>query len=236
MKSTHDYKAGVQESRPKSLRGPRFNGDKKRHLDHFMLALEKIVIAALLPRVPLWMSTVHLTMMTIAWSAGVVVSGYLSGYDIRWLWASSFCILGQHITDMLDGAVGRARNTGLIKWGFYADHLLDYIFMCAIIGAYAFLLPSFYFPLVVTCLIVCGGLMVHVFLDFAITNDFKISFSRIGASELRWLVIMMNTLIIIFGRGVLIAAFPVIVLAALAAFIIVVYQSQLIYRRIDLGE
>jgi phosphatidylglycerophosphate synthase len=30
-------------------------------------------------------------------------------------------IVFQYITDLLDGEIGRKRNTGLIKWGFYMD-------------------------------------------------------------------------------------------------------------------
>src|ERR1700679_2697039 len=100
-----------------------FNGDKK-HLVHFLVPYEKRFLKAALPLVPLQVSTAHLTLMTVLWSVGIVISGYLAQGDTRWLWASSACILMQYITDMLDGEVGRSRNTGLIKWGFYMDHFL----------------------------------------------------------------------------------------------------------------
>jgi|CXWL01.1.fsa_nt_gi phosphatidylglycerophosphate synthase len=236
MKFEHEDKNIVRESLP--VRSPSelaFKGDKK-HLDHFLLSVEKKVIAVLLPMVPSWMGTVHLTLMTIFWSIGVGLFGYLASGDIRWLWAFSVCVVFQHITDMLDGAVGRARNTGLIKWGFYADHFLDYIFMCAIIVGYSFLLPPSFSNLVLLCLIISGGLMVHTFLDFAITNDFKISFNRIGVSELRWLVIIFNMTLIFFGQGLLAVIFPMIVLIAFVVLVVVVYKSQMIYRRMDLGK
>lgn len=210
-----------------------FTGDRK-NMDHWLLSVEKVVIGSLLPCVPSWMSTSHLTLMTVLWSAGVVLFGYLSAYDIRWLWGFSICIMLQHVTDMLDGAVGRARNTGLIKWGFYADHFLDYVFMCSIVIGYSFLLPYFYLPLVPVHLAICAGFMLHVVLDFAITNDFKISVSRWGVSELRWALIGFNIVLMMTGRKLLTALFPVIILVSTAGLVVMVYRSQEVYRRIDM--
>jgi hypothetical protein len=36
----------------------------------------------------------------------------------------------QWFTDCLDGALGRYRDTGIPKWGYYMDHFLDFVFMC----------------------------------------------------------------------------------------------------------
>lgn len=212
-----------------------FAGGDKKHLNHFLRSYEEKVINTLLPRVPLGMSTVHLTLMTFFWAAGVVFFGYLAGQNINWLWGFSVCIFLQHITDMLDGAVGRARHEGLVKWGFYADHFLDYVFICAIVTGYSFLLPLSFLPLVLACLAVCGGFMIHVFLDFSITNDFKISFNRFGVSEVRYVLIAFNTLLIILGRELLINIFPLFVAVAAVALGIVVYRSQKIYRAIDMS-
>lgn len=210
----------------------RFNGDRK-NLDHVLLSIEKKIIAALLPRVPRWLGTVELTLMTLLWSAGVIVSGYWAAQDIRWLWAFSACILLQHITDMLDGAVGRMRNTGLIKWGFYADHFLDYVFMCSIVIGYSFLLPEHYHLLVLLCLSFCGGLMVHTFLDFGITNDYKISYFRIGISELRCFVVAFNIAGIFLGKDMLIVTFPFVVAGLFLSLCVIVYRSQVSYRMMD---
>ncbi len=209
-----------------------FAGGKKQ-LNHFLLFYEQKIINALLPRVPLWLGTVELTLMTLAWAAGVVVCGSLADGDIRWLWAFNACIFLQHITDMLDGAVGRARNTGFIKWGFYVDHILDYVFLCAIVAGYSFLLPSSYAFLVLLCLAISGGFMVHVFLDFAITNDFKISFNRFGVSEIRYVLIVFNIALIFFGKELFINVFPFIVSLFFIALCVVVYESQKNYRFAD---
>jgi phosphatidylglycerophosphate synthase len=210
-----------------------FTGDQK-NLTHFLVSYEKSIIHFLLPRVPMLISTVHLTLMTILWSAGIVVSGYLAASNIHWLWAFSTFIFLQHITDMLDGAVGRDRNTGLIKWGFYMDHFLDYVFLCAIVTGYAFMLPASFFPLVLLCLGISGGFMVHAFLDFAITNDFKISFKWFGVSEVRYVLMIFNTILVFTGKALLIQIFPGFVALSLFALCAAVYKSQQVYRAMDM--
>jgi len=209
-----------------------FNEDQK-HLVHFLLPYEKKFLKAALPWVPSGVSTAHLTLMTIFWSLGIGIAGYLSRGDIRWLWVFNACVLMQYITDMLDGEVGRARNTGLIKWGFYMDHFLDYIFLCAIVIGYSFLLPSSYFLLALLGLSFTAGFMVHTFMDFAITNNFKISCNQFGVSEMRLVLVLFNILIMFFGRGLLIQVFPFCVGVSFLGLVFLVYTSQKIYRHID---
>lgn len=209
-----------------------FAGDKKEMV-HFMVPYEKKFIEAALPYIPAQVSTAHLTLMTIIWSAGIVLGGYLAITDMRWLLLSSFCILGQYVTDMLDGAIGRLRNTGLIKWGFYMDHFLDFVFLSSIVIGYSFLLPSSYLLLSMLCLTLSAGFMVHTLMDFAITNHFKISVGFFGVSEARISVILLNVTLIVFGKGLLIGAFPFVVGALFIALCVMVYKSQIGYAHID---
>lgn len=210
-----------------------FAGDKKE-LVHLLVPYEQALIQFLLPKVPRSIGTVHLTMMTLAWAAGVILSGYLAAMvDLRWMWAFNACVLGQYVTDMLDGAVGRQRNTGLIKWGFYMDHFLDYIFLCSCIIGYSFLLPTSYFFLILACMTLSAGFMVHTFLDFAITNDFKISCELFGVSEARIALVTFNILLMVFGTGLLVNAFPFLVAVAFIGLCALVFQSQKLYAQMD---
>ncbi len=221
-----------QIEQPKQNQNPTFAGDKK-HLIHFLVPYEKKFLDYAVPRVPKQISTVHLTLMTIGWSLGCALSGFLAQGDARWLWAFSACIFFQYITDMLDGAVGRTRNSGLIKWGFYMDHFLDYIFLCGITIGYSFLLPPSYGLLTLMSLTFSAGFMVHVFMDFSITNNFKISVNQFGVSEMRWMLIFLNTALIIFGKALLVTIFPFFVGASFVALCVLVYKSQKTYRHID---
>ena len=209
-----------------------FAGDKKE-LVHFLAPYEKKFIDAACAYIPPQIGTTHLTLMTILWSVGIVTAGYMARADMRWLWLFSVCIFLQYVTDMLDGAVGRMRNTGLIKWGFYMDHFLDYVFLSAIVIGYSFLLPPSYFLLSLLALAFSAGFMVHTIMDFAITNHFKISFNYFGVSEARLVLIIFNTALIIFGKGLLIQVFPFFVGALFIALCITVHRSQKTYAHID---
>ena len=85
------------------------------------------------PRIPDNIETYHLTLLTLLWSLINVILGCYAKDNLQVLWLVSILILFQYLTDLFDGELGRQRNTGLIKWGFYMDHFLDYIFLCSLV-------------------------------------------------------------------------------------------------------
>ena len=74
---------------------------------------------------PRWLETYHLTLLTPVWAILIVVFSYLAARDLRWLWMVSLMIVFHYFTDHFDGKLGKFRDTGLRKWGFYMDHLFD---------------------------------------------------------------------------------------------------------------
>src|SRR5512136_3248535 len=116
-----------------------FTGDKKVPLRSPLAKIERRIIVALTPRFPGWIQGYHLTLMTIPWSIGLVVSGWLARNDLSWLYLASAMHIMQWFTDSFDGALGRHRDTGIPKWGYYMDHFLDYVYTCCAFIGYAFL-------------------------------------------------------------------------------------------------
>lgn len=184
--------------------------------------------------VPSFIETYHLTAVTIVWSLGVVVSGWLARGDIRWLWLSSIMLVLQYMTDFLDGAVGRARNTGLIKWGFYMDHFLDYIFFTALVLSYVFIFPATSIYWLIAIGLLQGGFMVSMFLSFAVTHEFKISVAGFGPTEVRILYIIFNTLLIYFGVNIFVPLIPYFSGVVLVALVWVVYAAGCELWRLDM--
>ena len=111
--------------------------------------------------------------------------------------------------------------------------VLDYIFLSAIVIGYSFLLPSSYFFLSLLSLVSTSGFMVHVLIDFSITNNFKISVNYFGVSEIRWLLIIFNILLVAFGKQLLVYVYPFFVVISFIALCWLVYKSQKIYRHLD---
>lgn len=187
---------------------------------------EKRLVAAVVPRIPRWIETYHLTMMTLLWSALVVLFGWLARGNLNWLWGSSVMIVAQYLTDLFDGAVGRRRNTGLVKWGFFMDHFLDYVFLCSLILAYYIVAPPGYDVWFIAILGLTAGQMVHSYLAFAATNEFRIAFVGIGPTEARIVFIIINTIIIFTWPDYYDITIPLVTLACVAGLVFVVYRTS----------
>ena len=188
----------------------------------------------LLPKVPKKVETYHLTLSTLLWCFLIIVFSFLAKYNIHCLWVVSLSIFMQYITDLLDGAIGRRRNTGLIKWGFYMDHLLDYLFLCSILIGYSLLLPDQFKYALFFILALFGSFMVNSFLSFAATNEFQISYLGIGPTEVRIIFIIVNTLLIFFGPTYMVHSMPYILLASAFGFFVTVYKTQKVMWALDM--
>lgn len=211
----------------------KFKGDKKKGLSLFG-GFEKWYVPKLVPYVPKFIETYHLTYMTILWSLLIVFFGYLAISDINWLWGISVCIFLQYVTDVFDGAVGRYRKTGLIKWGYYMDHFLDYIFLCSILIAYMFIVPVEIRYYMFFILAIFGAFMVNSYLSFSALNEFKIDYLGIGPTEVRLGFIIVNTLWIIFGQTYLKWTLPFVLILSVLSVCFVVYRTQKHIWKIDM--
>lgn len=178
----------------------RFNKFADKRGTWMLKAFEDALVARVLPYLPPWLETYHLTLSTLFWITLILLGGYLATQNINYLWIMSAGVIGQYITDRLDGEVGRAKNTGLIKWGFYMDHFLDYLFLCAIVISYWFLTPYEYKYILFVVLGISAAYFVHIILYFGVTGQFEVASEDLGPSEFRVMVIALNTMLIYLDR------------------------------------
>jgi archaetidylinositol phosphate synthase len=158
------------------------------------------MVAYWLPRIPAWIETYHLTLATLPMSLLVILAGYLARDSLWWFWLFAVLVLCQYITDTFDGALGRFRKTGLVLWGFYMDHLMDYIFGCALVAAYtiAFRLPIEFF---IIASLVMSGIFVHEFLLCAMKGKLNVSgYLGYGPTEFRLTLVIINMILPFFSR------------------------------------
>jgi len=210
-----------------------FGGDKKvgRPL---LFRIEEGLVKVLLPLVPKWLQTYHLTLLTIVWIIFIVVFSFLAKYNINWLWLVSLMVLFQYITDLLDGKVGMLRKTGLVRWGYYMDHFLDYLFLCSLLIGYSFIVDDHFKYLLFFVLAVFGAFMVNSYLAFAVTNKFRISYLGIGPTEARLLFIIINTYLIISSKFLMEEFLPYILVISLIGLFVIVYITQKEIWEIDM--
>ncbi len=192
----------------------------------FLSPLERRLAPLVIPRIPRWLETYHLTMLTVVWSLLILVFSYLAAKNIRWLWLVSLMILLQWVTDHYDGKVGKYRNTGLVRWGYYMDHLLDYFFLCSVIIGYSFILPERSRFQLLLLLALFAAYDFSAFLAFAATDKLKISYLKFGPTEFRLALIIINGLLISFGTKYMIGGLRWVNTGAAVGLCFLIYGTQ----------
>ena len=214
-----------------------FGGDKKYGPQSLLAPWEKRFIAWAVPKIPQGITSVHLTLSTVVWSLCIIAGSFLAEHiSIHWLWFVSAMIFAHYITDSLDGSLGKYRKEGLIKWGYYMDHFLDYIFLFSVLIGYAFLLPDHLKYLSFFIFALLTAFMVNAFLAFATTNKFRIVHYGIGPTEIRFIFIMINTLLIIFGKTYVAWTLPYLLPLASIGLVVLVYKTQKEIRALDMKK
>src|SRR3982074_3171617 len=64
-----------------------------------LVPLERRLARFVLPRIPRWLATYHLTLLTPVWSIPIMVFGYWAARDLRWLWVANLMIVLHYFTD-----------------------------------------------------------------------------------------------------------------------------------------
>lgn len=210
--------------------------DRKAPMNSLLAPFEKQFIQWLTPFFPAWVETWQLTMLTVPWTLGVILFGWLAGKtgNRHWLWLSSLMIFLQWFTDSFDGAIGRHKNTGLIKWGFYMDHFLDFVFMCSVFIGWSYLFDGLPNKLMWFMSLGMSCLMVNAFLGFGATNQFKITYLATGPTEMRLYFIFINTALTLFGTAWLRIILPYLFIAFWLGIIIVIYRTQRAIWQLDM--
>jgi len=192
----------------------------------FLTPFERRLAVRVLPRIPSWLETYHLTMLTLLWSGLILFFSWLAATDLRWLWGVSVMVAAQYVTDHYDGKIGKYRGTGLVRWGYYMDHLLDYFFLCSVIIGYAFILPERSRYQILITLAIFAGFEVSTFLAFAATDRFKISYLKLGPTEFRLAVIVINALLVQYGTRQMVNGLKYVNIGAAIALALMIYRTH----------
>lgn len=215
------------------MRYQQFAGASKSN-NSILSPMERRLSPLIVPRIPAWLETYHLTLLTVVWVGLILLFSYLAARNINWLWGVSLMILFQYLTDHFDGKVGQHRQTGLVRWGYYMDHLLDYFFLSSVVIGYAFILPEKSRYQVLFLLAIFGAFLVNSFLAFSATERLKISYLKLGPTEFRVALIIINTLLILLGKRYMISGLKYVNAGALIGLIYVVYRTQKTIWQLDL--
>jgi hypothetical protein len=142
----------------------------------------------------------------------------------------------QYVTDHYDGKVGKYRGTGLVRWGYYMDHLLDYFWLCSIIVGYAFILPERSRYQILILLVIVSGYEVSTFLALTATDRFKISYLRLGPTEFRIAIIIINALLVQYGTRKMIGGLKYVNIGGAIGLALVVYRTHKAIWALDMKQ
>lgn len=91
----------------------------------------------ILNAIPTWFTSIHMTCCTLLWATIALVGSVFLPFR-AWCALATLLIGAQHVTDALDGSLGRHRGEGWVALGFTTDHIFDSVFfssltMCLIV-------------------------------------------------------------------------------------------------------
>jgi phosphatidylglycerophosphate synthase len=200
----------------------------------FLTPFERRLAVRVLPRIPSWLETYHLTMLTLVWSGLILFFSYLARTDLRWLWGVSAMVAMQYVTDHYDGKIGKYRGTGLVRWGYYMDHLLDYFFLASVIVGYSFILPERSRFQILIMLAILAGYQVSTFLAFAATDRLTISYLKLGPTEFRLALIIINGLLVQFGTRQMVNGLKYVNIGAAITLALMTYRTHKVIWELDM--
>ena len=164
----------------------------QRELTFLLAGVERPLLLRLAALVPRTIRSNHLTLLGVLGATGAGIAYALTTYDPRWLWVASAMLVVNWLGDSLDGTLARVRGTQRPKYGYYLDHVVD-AYSTAVIGLGLGLSPYVYLWLALGIVVVYLAMSINVYLESTVFGVFKISYGRIGPTEVRLILILLNT-------------------------------------------
>ncbi len=196
--------------------------DSHERINDILLGpLERPALKWLAAHTPSWINPDILTGIG-ALGAVIILIGYgLSNYSRYFLWLASLGFVINWYGDSLDGTLARFRHIQRPKYGFFVDHTVD-SFNEALIFIGLGLSP--YVRIEIALITLVGYLLVSilVFVRTCVLGVFKISYGKLGPTEVRVIGILTNTLVFLGGNPVYRLAFVSISLFDLVLSVIAV--------------
>lgn len=161
--------------------------------------IERPVLQWLARHMPAWVSPDKLTTFGVMGSGLIFFSYWGTQYSKHFLWLASLGFIINWFGDSLDGTLARYRNIQRPRYGFFVDHMTDALSMVLVFLGLGL---SPFVRLDVACLALIGYLLMSilVYVRTCVVGEFKISYAKIGPTEMRVLAILANTLVYIAGN------------------------------------
>lgn len=174
--------------------------EAKRIQKSFLANVEKRTLIWLAARTPVWINSDHLTLLGLAAMAGSGASYWWSRTNRLGLLLAIVCLALNWLGDSLDGTLARFRDHSRPRYGFYVDHIVDTFSALFLLGGMG--LSGYMSPVVALGLLAAYLMLsVEVYLATYTLGDFKISYFKMGPTELRMLLAAGNLVLYFWKSG-----------------------------------
>jgi len=173
--------------------------EAKRIQQSFLAGVEKRTLIWLAARTPAWINSDHLTALGLVSMAGAGAGYWWSRSNRLGLLLVVACLALNWLGDSLDGTLARFRDHSRPRYGFYVDHVVDAFSALFLLGGLA--LSGYISPVIGLGLLVAYLMLsVEVYLATYVLGDFKISYFKMGPTELR-ILLSAGNLVLYFWKS-----------------------------------
>ena len=191
--------------------------------DTFLAPLERPALQWLCKHMPARMTPDILTVIGIIGGIVMAAAYWLCNVNKNFLWIVDLGLLINWFGDSLDGSLARYRRIERFQYGYFVDHTVD-ITTQTIFFLGLGLSPFVHFNFALLALVGYLHLGILTYIDTAVSGVYKISYGKIGPTEVRVFLLGVNA-IFYFGTNPLInlgslsiLSFDAIVLCIAVAF------------------
>jgi phosphatidylglycerophosphate synthase len=177
--------------------------DATRLLTSVLAPLEKRTLLWLAARMPRAVNSDHLTLLALV--------AMLAAGACYWLAGSApaiglplvvLCLAINWFGDSLDGTLARVRNQQRPRYGFYVDHVVDMFGIAFLLGGLA--LSGYMHPFIAVGLLAAYFMLsAEIYLATHSVGVFRMSFFKVGPTELRILLSIGNLVLLVHPMATL---------------------------------
>ena len=171
----------------------------KRVNDILLGPLERPALKWFAAKLPAWVTPDVLTGIGMIGTLMIFFGYWLTDRNLAFLWLASLGFFVNWWGDSLDGTVARHRKIERPKYGFYVDHIVDSISQFVLLLGLGL---SSLVRMELALLASIGYLLmsVYVYIRTAVVGEFKISYGKLGPTEIRAGAILINTIVFFIGN------------------------------------
>ncbi|MFA9491762.1 MAG: CDP-alcohol phosphatidyltransferase family protein [Anaerolineales bacterium] len=171
----------------------------KRVHDMILGPLERPTLQFFASKMPAWVTPDILLGFGLFGSLLIIIGYLLTNFNSAFLWLASLGFVINWFGDSLDGTLARYRKIERPKYGFFVDHTADSLSMVMIFVGLGL---SAYVRLDIAALACIGYLLMTIltYIGAFVSGEFRISYAKIGPTEMRLIAIIVNILLFFFGN------------------------------------